>query len=200
MSKLDTIAPGESEPPQSAKELADAIAQNVLRARRERGWSLRDLAEHSGVSKALLSRIERGEANPSVETLWRIVGAIEVPFSELIQSGNSEPQLVHKGEGRFWVTEDSAMEVQLIYAATGQPRIEIYSLGMPANARSEWHSHGAGTNEHVLVSEGELLLTFGGKDYRLAPGDFLAFRANRDHVYQSLDTPIRVTCVMSYAK
>jgi transcriptional regulator with XRE-family HTH domain len=64
----------------SVDELSTAIAANVRAARREQGLSLRELAARSGVSKALLSRLERGEANPTHGTQWRHVAALHKPF------------------------------------------------------------------------------------------------------------------------
>lgn len=199
MAKSTRILVSGSSIADSPHEIAAAIAQKVRNVRTTKGWTLRELEVRSGVSKALLSRIERAEGNPSLETLWRIVGALDVSFSELIQKDDPEPRLIRADEGRQWSTEDGTMEVRLVFSPSITPKFEVYELSMPAGVRSEWHSHGFGVHEHVLVSEGELLLSVGDKEYRLSPGDFLAFPADRDHVYHSLDTPIRAVCIMRYA-
>ena len=62
------------------------IGSNVRKKRHERHWSLDELAEASGVSKATLSQIESGRVNPTVATLWKIAQSLETELSMLIKS------------------------------------------------------------------------------------------------------------------
>src|SRR4051812_8389637 len=64
--------------------LAGRIGTAVRELRLAQRWSLGDLARASGLSKTILARIERGEGNPSVETLWRVSRALEVPLGTLL--------------------------------------------------------------------------------------------------------------------
>ena len=56
--------------------LNEIIAVNLKRLRAERGFSLGKLSELSGVSKVMLSQIEKGESNPTINTLWKIAGGL----------------------------------------------------------------------------------------------------------------------------
>jgi transcriptional regulator with XRE-family HTH domain len=181
------------------QDLRQTIARRLLHARRLKGWSVREVAAQTGVSKALISRLERGEANPSLETLWRIIGALGIPFSELVRAADEEPQLVRRGQGQEFVTEDESMQVSLLSASPDRA-VEIYELTMPPRADSEWHSHGQGTREYTFVVEGRLTVQVASERFELAPGDLLGFAADRDHVYRSGDQDVRLLCVMRYGR
>ena len=60
-------------------ELNEIIAENLKRLRTERGLSLGRLAELSGVSKVMLSQVEKGESSPTINTLWKIATGLQVP-------------------------------------------------------------------------------------------------------------------------
>ena len=180
-----------------SREMLETIGARLLEARRLKGWSVRELSVRSGVSKALISRLERADANPSLETLWRIIGVLGISFSQLIRARDDESELVRHGSGRAFVTEDKFMEIILL-SASADGMQEIYELTMPPKATSEWHSHGTGTRETVYVLSGRAAVEVGGERFSLSPGDLLGFSADRDHVYHSHSQPLRMICVMRY--
>ena len=69
--------------------LAAHIAATVKQLRRERGWSLSRAAEATGVSKAMLGQIERGESSPTIATLWRMASGFRVSFSSLFEAAQT---------------------------------------------------------------------------------------------------------------
>ena len=75
-----------------------AISRNLARLRQEKSLSLDALAEKAKVSKVLLCQIEHGEANPTVNTLWKIAVGLDVPFGNLVYEAESPLQLVHKAD------------------------------------------------------------------------------------------------------
>src|SRR5512133_1256001 len=77
--------------PEEQAELAEAngdltplVGTNLRRIRVRRGLSLERLAQASGVSRAMLSQVELGRSTPTINVVWRIARALEVPFSSLI--------------------------------------------------------------------------------------------------------------------
>ena len=73
-------------------DLSGVVGENLKRLRAERGLSLDALARESGVSKSRLGQIERGEANPSISTLWQIAKALKVEFSVLVTPAEAVPR------------------------------------------------------------------------------------------------------------
>ena len=61
------------------------IAKNLNRLRNERNLSLGQLAELSGVSKVMLSQIEKGDSNPTVNTIWKIASGLNVPYTAILE-------------------------------------------------------------------------------------------------------------------
>ena len=162
--------------------------------------SLRDLAARSGVSKALLSTIERGDGNPSVETLFRLGTALGLPISQLVMDeDDGGPEIVRAGEGRLVSWMERPVEVRLIFASSGHRRIELYECEMPAGSRSQWDSsHGDGVSEFVTIREGQALVGVVGSEERLGPGDAIVLRPGSAHAVEALDEHVRFTSVIAY--
>src|SRR3954469_14587674 len=101
----------------------------AIRAERTaRGMSLGDVARASGLSKTILSRIEAGEGNPSVETLWRVSTAFDLPFGALLDLGAPPAaRLVPARSGRR-IGADSGMTAWLVHAEGRSTRNELYEL------------------------------------------------------------------------
>lgn len=180
-------------------ELRSSLATNVRRARLERGWSLREFAGRADVSKALLSKIERGEGNPSIETLYRIAAAIGCPMSELLELDASRLEVVRVDEGRVIPYDEAAIELRLVFASAPLRRLEIFRCVMEPNTRSEWDGQPEfGVTEYALVHQGNVLIGPAGRETLLGAGDSIAFRHDARNVYESLEMPVHVTVVMAY--
>ena len=80
-------------------ELGDRIATTLRRERERRDLSVSELARRAGVAKATVSQLENGGGNPSVETLWALASAMEIPFAVLVDEGVRSPTLIRAGEG-----------------------------------------------------------------------------------------------------
>ena len=78
--------------------LNDVIAVNLKRLRTERNLSLGGLAELSGVSKVMLSQIEKGESNPTINTIWKIAVGLQVSYTRLIDSPLDHAMIIRKEE------------------------------------------------------------------------------------------------------
>jgi transcriptional regulator with XRE-family HTH domain len=180
--------------------LRQALGARVRTARHERGLSLRELAARSGVSKALLSTIERGDGNPSVETLFRLGTALGLPISQLVMDeDDGGPEIVRSGRGRLVSWMDRPVEVRLIFASSGHRRLELYECEMPAGSRSQWDSsHGDGVSEFVTIREGHALVGTVGSEERLGPGDAIVLRPGSAHAIEALDADVRFTSVIAY--
>ena len=71
------------------------IGDNIRKIRRERGFSLEQMAERTGVSKAMIGQIERGDSNPTVAILWKIANGLKVSFSSLIEKPSNQVSIIH---------------------------------------------------------------------------------------------------------
>jgi transcriptional regulator with XRE-family HTH domain len=170
----------------------------AIRAQRTaRGMSLGDLARAAGLSKTILSRIEGGEGNPSVETLWRVSQAFDLPLGALLE--RDEPpaaQLVGARSGRR-LGADSGMSAWLVHAEGRPSRCELYELDLPAGVTHPGRPHLPGTNEVIVCVRGRLRAGPDGEEVELGPGDAAAFASDVPHRYIATRA-VRALCLMLY--
>lgn len=194
------------------------IGDRLRARRRELGLSLRDLAERLGVSPSLISQIERGRANPSVSTLYSIVGELDVSLDELLFNERRGPGALPPapgGDGREDATErlapapvasgpvQPAASRQHIRLASGviwerlttvsEPGVEflyvIYEVGGASGPDESFQRHAG--HEWGYVISGELQVTIGFNEYLLEPGDAIAIDSQVPHRLANVgDTPV----------
>ncbi|GAB3197913.1 cupin domain-containing protein [Nocardioides hungaricus] len=191
----DADGPGEDEPGEDAAR--EALAGNVRRLRLSRGMSLRDLAEATGSSKALLSQIERAVANPTIGVLTRVADALGVTLHELVRSPLLAPQRV-TGD---WADLDDLDDVALrtLFTSFERRRLEISEAALPTGHASSKSSHGRGSVEYAYVLDGAVTVTSRDWAIELGRGDGLRFSAEYDHVYTGGPAGARVLTVVAFA-
>lgn len=171
-----------------------------LRARRhELGLSLRGLADRLGVSPSLISQIERGRANPSVSTLYQLVGELDVSLDELLFEDRRGPAAADLAGGPI----QRATERHRIRLASGviwerlttlsEPGIEflyvIYEVGGASSPEDAFQRHNGHEWGHVL--SGTLQVTVGFRQYLLEAGDSLSLDSTTPHRLANVgDTPV----------
>jgi transcriptional regulator with XRE-family HTH domain len=177
--------------------LSRRIGDAVRTQRTGLGWSLGDLARASGLSKTILARIERGEGNPSVETLWRVSQALRIPLGALLTpSVRPRARLIRAGEGEA-LRSASGMEAWLLHAEGREHRSEIFDIALPKGADQHSEPHLPGTEELVVCVKGRVRLGPIGEEVELGAGDAAWFTADVPHHYVALrDT--RTLCLMLY--
>lgn len=155
------------------------LGQRIRTFRRRRGLRLEDVALRAGLSKSLLSMVERGRVNSTVATLVGIAHALRVPIADLFdgQDGGPEPVLARDRQ-RVLVGPEGERRV---FALNRSRRIEfsenVYRPG--AESAPEPIRH-AGWECGVLA-EGALEAVIGGRSYTLAAGDAFAFASTQPH-------------------
>jgi transcriptional regulator with XRE-family HTH domain len=85
MERMRLVRSGEGEPDAGVDAFVRAVAANVRSLRLQAGYTLADLASAAGLGKSTLAQLESGKANPSVETLWALAAALQVPFARIVE-------------------------------------------------------------------------------------------------------------------
>ena len=162
--------------------LAQHLAQTLKALRAERRWSLTQAAERSGVSKAMLGQIERGESSPTVATLWKIATGFAVPFSRFIT-----PADVNSGAAQRppFQQQNAQMKVTPLVDFDAELGFDLLAIEFAAGAFSESAPHAAGVIEHVVVIDGELEVQIAGVWHLLRQGEVLRFNADAPHAYRN---------------
>lgn len=175
------------EPEGGLGALARGIARAVRAHRTAQAMSLGDLARASGLSKTIVSRIERGEGNPSVETLWRLSTALGLPLGTLMAQDAAPRVRVLRAGAASSVRGASGMAARLLHAEGRALRSEVFELDLPAGADQRGAAHLPGTEELVVCTAGRLLAGPLGEEAELAVSDAVWFRADAPHRYAGLE-------------
>jgi transcriptional regulator with XRE-family HTH domain len=178
--------------------LAAKIGAAVRELRDARRWSLGELARASGLSKTILAKIERGDGNPSVETLWRVSRALGVPLGTLLSPPSRRPRVrairARAGEP---LASESGMAAWLLHAAGHEHRSEVFDIELPRGVDQATDGHLPGTEELIVCVKGRVRVGPYDQEVELGPGDAVWFTADMPHHYEALrDT--RTLCFMIY--
>jgi transcriptional regulator with XRE-family HTH domain len=182
-------------------ELTASLGRNVRQLRAAHDWSLHELAERSGVSRSMLNQVELGRSAPTINVLWRIAHALEVPFSALLaDAAPGKTRVIRAEETRRMASHDGRFVSRALFAGEARPRAELYELRVAPGKHQEAEPHAPGTLENLVSSAGEIEILVGGERHRLAPGDSIQFEADRPHGYRNPGLVEAVLyLVMSYA-
>jgi transcriptional regulator with XRE-family HTH domain len=189
------------------QEAVRPLARNVKRLREKRGISLSALAAEASVSKSTLFNLERGQGNPSVDTLWSLARALNVPFATLFLDGDApidvlrlEDAPVVGRRGRQFVRSVGGRGFLLRHLLSSGLRgeYEVYCVDLEAGARRDAQPHTPGVLEHAFVVSGRIDVGVEGESAVLEPGDRISFPADRPHHYYALDGPARAFAIIDY--
>lgn len=159
---------------------------NVLkRVRFERGLTLEETAGLTGVSKAMLGQIERGESNPTVSTLWKISAGLRISFSELLGSETNEYEIIAIDDIEPVYESDNKMILFDVFPFDPMSGFEYFYIKLLPGAKHVSTPHQSSAEEYIVVTEGTLLLEVEGRSYELAAPSAFKFKANENHTYSN---------------
>jgi len=158
----------------------------ALAALREaRSLSMDALSRQSGVSKSMLSQIERQRANPTVAVVWRLATALGVPLAELLgsaEAGDGGVIQVTRGISMpIMRSADGKCDLRVVSPADLAGRFEWYQLLMQPGGVLASEAHTAGTREHLSIISGRIEVSSGSQRTLGNPHDTLRYRADVAH-------------------
>lgn len=175
------------------------ISMNLKRIRLARGYSLDTVAEQTGVSKSMLGQIERGEANPTIGILGKIVSGLRVELTDLVETPGERVYPV----SREWLmpTKEVAGKYKVFtYFPYEKGRnFELYTMEIAPGAVYNAGSHGENTKEYLIVQRGQLTLEVEGMEYFVGQGDAIRFDTDKEHAYRNRGQELlQIVCAFYY--
>ena len=166
---------------------AGRLGSRVKELRKQRGMTLEALAERSGVSRAMLSKVERGEKNPTLVVAARIAEGFGVTLSGLLGTEERREVVVVPRERRMVMRDpETGFERQLLSPSFGVRGVEFVRNVVPEGSTSgEFPPHRSGVEEYVVVERGRLRAILGGEEHLLEEGDTLYFEADVPHRFDN---------------
>jgi XRE family transcriptional regulator, regulator of sulfur utilization len=166
------------------------LAANLRRLRIARHLSLSELARATSISKATLSSIENGRANPTVDTLAGLAGALRVSIAELLEElPPGEVRIVRRAPARLGQLDGIDQRGLDELSVDGELRVAEISLA--ARQARELDAKPVGSRAHVFVLEGKLIAGPVERITELAAGDYASFPTDVPHVYEAGRVPAR---------
>lgn len=169
-------------------QLDKNIAVNLKRIRKSKNMSLDMLAEKTGVSKSMLGQIERGESNPTVATIAKIVDGIRVPFEELIYPKTDSVVIIDNEKLPVYKAQEGAYQVRSIFPYDRHRNFEVYETVIePGEKCSSFLTDGS-TCEYIMVVQGVLTLETMDGTYEVSANHAIKLDADREHSYHNKGT------------
>ncbi len=155
--------------------------------RREKRLTLEELAERSGVSRAMLSKVERGEKNPTLVVAAKLAEGLGVPLSRLLGIEERREVVVVPRDRRPVMRDpETGFERQLLSPNFGGRGVEFVRNVVPEGSTSgEFPPHRRGVEEYVVVEKGRLRAVLAGEEYLLEEGDSLYSEADVAHGFDN---------------
>jgi len=170
-------------------EITTRLANRLKEERAAKGLSLDALAKLSGVSRSMLSQIERGESSPTVSSLWNLTRALNVDFSTLLDQENEPNHPIHevmRSEQTPVIRNRAAKCVIRILSAPEEVgATEVYDIRLEKGATLESAPHKKGCLEHLTVLEGDIQVISDGEEAGVSAGDTIRYAADVEHAIRA---------------
>ena len=163
------------------------IAESLRRERGRAGLSLTELARRAGIAKSTLSQLESGTGNPSVETLWALGVALDVPFSRLVEPSPAPVQVIRAGQGPAVSSERSDYVATLLSSCPHLARRDLYLICAEPDRPRLSDPHTRGVVEHVVLSAGRAQVGLRSDPTELLPGDYVRYPGDEAHIFLALE-------------
>lgn len=162
------------------------IADGLKLRRDQLGLSVADLAEKSGVSRAMISKIERLEASPTAVLLGRLCNGLGITLSSLIASAEastSQP-IARASDQPVWRDPGTGLLRTMVSPRNTGSRTEIVHVELPNGVAVNYDATPQPHyDQHVYVLQGKLTLTFGNDEFELNAGDCIRSRLDVPHAF-----------------
>jgi transcriptional regulator with XRE-family HTH domain len=168
----------------SPEAINENLGKRVKKLRGDRGWSLEELASASGVSRSMLSEIEREKANPTLTVTFRIARAFGLTLQELIESAEasaSKIQVIRASDRAQVFRSDKQHEIRTLSPLNLEKDVEFYEVTLRPGGALRSQPHFEGTREFLTVEEGSVRIESDQDTDELTKGDSGTYRADVPH-------------------
>jgi transcriptional regulator with XRE-family HTH domain len=162
------------------------VGDTLAALRQAQALSLDELSRKAGVSKSMLSQIERAQANPTVAVVWRLANALGVPIAELLGGGPTAPTapaitLVPTQATPALRSPDGLCELRILGPVEMAGQFEWYELRLQPGGALDSQPHEPGTREHLTVASGSMELQVADAGQKLKVSETARYPADCSH-------------------
>jgi XRE family transcriptional regulator, regulator of sulfur utilization len=159
------------------------VGEQIQRLRAERKMTLDELSRAAGVSKSMLSEIERDKANPTIAVAWRLTHALGVSLDSLFAQPKAPEAIAVAGPHEIPTLSghDAKYQLRVWGPIELAGKFEWYELTLAAGGALVSNAHEPGTREHLTVLQGTIDVEAAGTKKRLKAGDTARYVADEPH-------------------
>ena len=166
-----------------AEDVSRNVCQRIHQLRRDAGWSLDVLSRASGVSRSMLSQIEREQANPTLAVTVKIATAFGMSVGELVEQSHVVPNIrvIRASDDSHMFREDEDCVIRTLSPLNLEKDVEFYEVRLAPNGEVRSAPHFEGTREFLTVQKGTVEVTSENEKTVLSRGDSVSYRADVPH-------------------
>jgi transcriptional regulator with XRE-family HTH domain len=170
-------------PAKPAESIHRDLGSRLKHLRAARGWSLEALATASGVSRSMLSQIEREQANPTLAVTLRIARAFGLSLGELLEApgAGSAITVIRADDHAFHYRSDKDCRIRTLSPLNLEKDVEFYEVRLQPGGALRSSPHFEGTREFLTVQKGRVRIESATDAEELSPGASASYRADVAH-------------------
>ncbi|QFT85727.1 anaerobic benzoate catabolism transcriptional regulator [Halomonas sp. THAF12] len=171
-------------PPEHGGQL---LCDRVIALRKKRGLTLDQLASACGVSRSMLSQIERGRANPTLAVTLRIAQAFGLSIGDLVDQPwtASTIEVVRGDDATHLFRDDRECRIRTLSPLHLEKSVEFYELRIAPRAQLYSAPHFEGTRELLTITRGRARVIAGDNECQLGVGDSAHYHADQEHTIEN---------------
>lgn len=167
-------------------DVTGVVAVNTKTIREQKKLTLDAAAELTGVSRSMLSQIEKGDVNPTISVLWKIANGYKVSFTSLVERKTDDVAVIRQADQTPLEEDDGRYVNYPIFPFSDETLFETYRIEIKPSGALSAQAHLNGSEEYITVFAGDVEITVADKSYRLSKGDSIRFAANVPHAYRNV--------------
>lgn len=168
------------------EEPFNRLGDNLRRLRRERDLTLETLAVKTGVSRAMLSKIERGDAVPTATVLGRLASGLKVGLTQLVGGQKARaPLLLTPVDQPVFRDPETGLERRSLSPFFPDRSVDFALNTLPARSKVSFPAHQNGVEEYLFVQHGSLVVVVGTERFNVNQGSSLFYHAHVVHEFHN---------------
>lgn len=169
------------------EELGQVVCQRVRELRKKRGWTLDEMSAACGVSRSMLSEIERGRANPTLVVAYRIARAFGLSLGELVDvpGATQRIQVIRADDRAYHYRSDRFCRIRTLSPLHLEKSVEFYEVILRPGGALKSGAHFEGAAELLTVQKGRVRVRSGEDEDALDEGDSAHYPADVPHVIEN---------------
>lgn len=181
-------------------EITKLLSINLKKLRTERELSLGQLSALSGVSKVMISQIEKGDSNPTINIICKIANGLKVPYTTLLEDTRNVYEVKDEDDAVYQTDLDGHFRVYTYYSTNEVRNFEFFRFELDQGFSYTSDGHISKLIEYIMVIEGELTLLLDEEEYVIGPNQSISAKTFNKHTYSSTgDKMLKAICIGHYS-